>query len=367
MMQSPEGEVVVVTGGSGFLGQHIVKQILEQGEFLVREVRTFDLKPFHWCPELQVVKPGATLSHVQGDLLALDEIRKVCRDATVVIHTAGYIDVSPIPDTELLRASNIQGSENVLQACIDNNIEYLIYTSTVDVVIGQEPIESGTETTLGIPQHHHFGLYATTKYEAEKLVLKANNLILQNGKRLQTCALRPTPVYGEADSYNSGVLQQCSKYGTMVQMGNKVSRYQCTYAGNVAWAHILAIKELMKPSTEELVSGQAFFVTDDTPIGKISDFFTPFVIGVGAKMSTFTVPYWFLYILATLVEIVAWLLQPFLRLKLFVTTTTVSYVHGVYYFSYEGAHRCLGYEPLYTYDEAVERSLAFYRRECGIL
>lgn len=52
-MPGTEGEVVMVTGASGFLGQHIIKQLLEQGEFLIKEVRTFDLQPFTWCPELE--------------------------------------------------------------------------------------------------------------------------------------------------------------------------------------------------------------------------------------------------------------------------------------------------------------------------
>ncbi|XP_041456807.1 3 beta-hydroxysteroid dehydrogenase type 7-like [Lytechinus variegatus] len=365
-MPGKDGEIVMVTGASGFLGQHIIKQLLEQGEFLIKEVMTFDLRPFTWCPELEVSNPSCKLTHIEGDLLSMEEVRRAFKGVTVVIHTAGVIDVSPVPDSELLRTVNIQGSENVLQACIHNNIQYLVYTSTVDVVIGQEPITGGTETTLGIPQHHHFGLYATTKYEAEKIVLKANNLILQNSKRLQTCALRPTPLYGEGDVYNRDVLQQASLYKTMVCLGNESSRYQCTYAGNIAWGHILAVKELVKPTTEESPAGQAFFLTDETPVSKVSDFFTPFVIGVNAKMSSFSLPFWLLYSIAVVIEICAWLLQPIYKIKVFLTTATVSYVYGVYYFQCEGAERCLGYEPLYTYDDAVERSLVYYRRECGL-
>ena len=45
---SDEGEIVVVTGGSGFLGQHIVCALLEQTKFAVKEIRVFDLKPISW-------------------------------------------------------------------------------------------------------------------------------------------------------------------------------------------------------------------------------------------------------------------------------------------------------------------------------
>ena len=43
-----DSEVVLVTGGAGFLGQHIVKHVMEQKEFPVREVRVFDIQPLKW-------------------------------------------------------------------------------------------------------------------------------------------------------------------------------------------------------------------------------------------------------------------------------------------------------------------------------
>ena len=48
-----DSEVVLVTGGAGFLGQHIVKHVMEQKEFPVREVRVFDIQPLKWSYGLE--------------------------------------------------------------------------------------------------------------------------------------------------------------------------------------------------------------------------------------------------------------------------------------------------------------------------
>ena len=72
------------------------------------------------------------------------------------------------------------GTENVLQACITNNITRLVFTSSIDIVIGFNEILNGDEDTP-IPTRHLFPGYNVTKLRAENMVLGANGRILPNG------------------------------------------------------------------------------------------------------------------------------------------------------------------------------------------
>ncbi|XP_033118837.1 3 beta-hydroxysteroid dehydrogenase type 7-like [Anneissia japonica] len=355
-----EGEVVLVTGGCGFVGQHVVKQLLEQEEFPVKEVRTYDLRPvFTWVDELEVKDTAIQLRHISGDITDLNDIRRACEGATIIIHTAGKVDVTACPNVHSLNLVNVTGTENVLKACVDNNISILVFTSTVDVVIGSEPIINGTESTVAIPKSHNFGPYAETKYKSEKIILQANNLILADNKKLKTCALRLPPMYGEGDPNFSVQIKAAKKSGKMMRVSHKSSKLQHLYAGNAGFALVLAANMLRNP---KFLTGQAYFITDETPVTSLNEFLSPFLEDLGIKTSSYTLPYWFLYLLAFITELLAWILQPFNLINPVFTTHVVWYINSVFYYNSYSAKKELGYIPVYGYDESIGRSLEYYRR-----
>ena len=73
-----------------------------------------------------------------------------------------------------------EGTKNVIEACKEQDVSRLIYTSTIDVVIGYNDIIDGNEDTP-IPKQWLFPGYPNTKYRAECLVLKANNTKTSSG------------------------------------------------------------------------------------------------------------------------------------------------------------------------------------------
>ena len=73
------------------------------------------------------------------------------------------------------------GTLNVVRACLRQNVSRLLYCSTVDVVIGFEPIRGGREEDTPVPQRFLFPGYPETKLQGEHLVLAANGQLCDNG------------------------------------------------------------------------------------------------------------------------------------------------------------------------------------------
>ncbi len=74
----------------------------------------------------------------------------------------------------------------MIDACVEQNVPSLVYTSSVSVVVGSDDIKDGEET-LPIPSQFLFHGYSETKYQAETLVLKANGRMLAKGENGNGC------------------------------------------------------------------------------------------------------------------------------------------------------------------------------------
>lgn len=109
------------------------------------------------------------------------------------------------------------------------------------------------------------------KAAAEELALKANRA---NGSKFLTAAIRPAGIFGEGDIQFLAGLYRVYKTGRHnIQIGDNNNIYDTTYVGNVAHAHLLAAQRLLAtyaaktmPPDHEKVDGEAFFITNDTPI-----------------------------------------------------------------------------------------------------
>ncbi|XP_071391232.1 3 beta-hydroxysteroid dehydrogenase type 7-like [Centroberyx affinis] len=131
MSEKQSGLVYLITGGCGFLGQHLLQVLLEKEDKLA-EIRLFDK---HVDSSLNGHSTDRVkVQVVQGDITDYPMVLEVSRGADVVIHTASLVDVWHRVPEAVINAVNVKGTENVINACVENSIQSLVYTSSMEVI-----------------------------------------------------------------------------------------------------------------------------------------------------------------------------------------------------------------------------------------
>lgn len=148
--------VVLVTGGSGFIGSHVVDKLVEKGY----PVRVFDqIKPLR-----------EDVEWFQGDLLDQNDILLACKDVEVAYHLAAIADVGvAVSNTHTCININEIGTVNLLKACISREVERIILASTTWVYGKAEGVVD-EEHPIPFPEH----IYTKTKIGQEQLVYAWN-------------------------------------------------------------------------------------------------------------------------------------------------------------------------------------------------
>jgi UDP-glucose 4-epimerase len=141
---------VLVTGGAGFIGSHVVDKLIERG----LEPRIFDLVPS--CHH-------ADVETVTGDLTSLDDVQAAVAGCDVVIHLAAIADVSHVAaDPAYAEVVNSRGTFQVLEAARLAGVGRVVYGSTIWVYNGQQGL-ADEDTSVQLPSH----LYTATKLAGE--------------------------------------------------------------------------------------------------------------------------------------------------------------------------------------------------------
>uniref|UniRef100_A0A8D0E131 3-beta hydroxysteroid dehydrogenase/isomerase domain-containing protein n=1 Tax=Salvator merianae TaxID=96440 RepID=A0A8D0E131_SALMN len=353
------GSTCLVTGAGGFLGQRIICQLLEEQEGLA-EIRALD-KAFSSSAlqNFQQLKTKTLLTILEGDIRDTAFLQSAVLGVSFVIHSASIIDTLGCIDRQTLWDINVRGTQLLLETCLHNDVQYFIYTSSIEVTGPNskgDPIYKGDEDTKyqitkGMP-------YAETKREAEKIVLESDGLPLKNGHRFVTCSLRPTYIFGEESSFFLHHLDDSiQNKNVFLRISRKEALVNPVYVGNAAWAHIQAAKAMKDPEKVKSIRGKFYFISDDTPHLSYADFNYELTkemgFGVEAKPQ---MPLTVLYYYALFLEIVSFLLKPFVRYVPTINRHLVILLNTPFTLSYRKAQRDFGYFPHYTWEEAKQRT-----------
>ena len=232
---------ILVTGGGGFLGSSICRQLQQLGH----EVIAFQRSP---SPELS----DSGIEVIQGDICSLRELKSAANGCQAIIHTAGKAGIwGSLAEYERI---NVGGTTNVIETCRSSRIPILVHTSSPSVVHASGDIEGGDES---LPLAEHFQApYPATKAEAEKRVLAANST------DLKTTALRPHLIWGPNDPHILPRLAAKVRRGKLALPGAE-KKIDTVYVENAARAHVNALADL---AAEARSAGKAYFITNDEPL-----------------------------------------------------------------------------------------------------
>jgi UDP-glucose 4-epimerase len=142
---------VLVTGGAGFIGSHVVDRLIEAGH----EPRILDLRPSPYRDDVETVI---------GDMCVLDDVMQAAEGCDAIAHLAAAADVGEVQKDPILSEQlNARGTVNVLEAARALEIERVVYASTIWVYSDVEAERVDEETPLVPPAH----LYTATKLAGE--------------------------------------------------------------------------------------------------------------------------------------------------------------------------------------------------------
>ncbi len=319
---------VLVTGGGGFIGSALIHSLVKEKY----KVTSFSRRDY---PELR--KMGIKI--IRADLSDQNAVLYACKGMDVVFHVAAKAGISGTYRDYY--KTNVNGTENIINACIDNKIKWLIYTSSASVVFDGNNIEGANES-LPYPSHS-LSCYTSTKAIAEQLILKANS------SSLRTISLRPHLVYGQGDNHLFPRIISQAKSGRLRQIGDGKNLIDISYIENVVSAHILALQAIIKNPES---AGKAYFITNGEPV-PLWEFLNMILSLSGFEPVKRSVPVWAAIALSALTEGLHKLFNKNNEPRL--TRFLVSELSTSHWFDISCARDSLKYNPVVSNIEGIKR------------
>ncbi len=222
---------ILITGATGYLGGAIVQEAVNQGY----EVRGL----CRHAPETERFPNEAEV--IRGDITNYESIVNAVRGCDAVIHSAAKVSIWE-PSPEIFYKINVQGTENVIKAAIQENVKRIVYTSSF-FALGPTTETPADENWFNeeIPPHTE---YARSKRQAERNVREW----IKQGHDIVT--LYPVLIYGP------GKLTQGNNISQMLQefcqrkipgtLGPGDKRWTFSYIDDVVQGHLLALQKAPK-------------------------------------------------------------------------------------------------------------------------
>lgn len=240
--------MILVTGGTGFLGSYIIKHLVEKG-YAVRAIRRSNKVPF-WIPSSIL----DAVEWVEGDVLDVIALEEAMEGVDTVIHTAAVVSFIK-KDRQNMYQVNVEGTANVVNMMLEKNIRRLVHISSV-AALGRSAKGGHVNEEKKWEESKVNTHYGKSKYKAELHVWRGT------AEGLEAVIVNPSTILGYGD-WNTG---SC---GIFKNVFEEFKWYVSGINGFVDVEDVAKVAVLLMEST---ISEQRYIVNADTwPFKKLQE------------------------------------------------------------------------------------------------
>lgn len=250
-MADIRGKKVLVIGGAGFIGSHVVDELLKED---VGEVIVYDnfARGARGNLDDALTDPRVRIFEVGGDILHTDVLAAAVSEADQVVHLAALWLLQCYDYPRVAFDVNIRGTFNVLEACQQKGIERLVYSSSASVY--------GDAVEIPMTESHPFN--NRTFYGATKIAGEAMCRAFAERYGLSYVGLRYMNVYGARQDYKGTyiavimkILDRLDQGLPPILFGDGSQAYDFIYVSDCARANVCALKSNATDSFYNVGSG----------------------------------------------------------------------------------------------------------------
>jgi len=275
--------MILVTGGTGLVGAHLLLHLLENGEQTVRALHRNPKNTIKTKLLFELYEKSELFSKIEwipADILDVPSLEIAFQNVDYVYHCAAFISFNP-DDEDELRKVNIEGTANIVNFCIDKKVKKLCHVSSIaalgDLISNEANRLNNTitEETEWNPEYSHSD-YAISKYGAEMEVWRG----FQEG--LQVVIVNPGVIFGPGFwNQGSGVIFSTVKKG-----------FPFYTSGTSAYVSVLDVVAIMHQLMHSDCSGERFIVISENYTYK--NILSAIAKNIGAKTPTIKAKSWLL-------------------------------------------------------------------------
>ncbi len=320
---------VLVTGAGGFIGSHLVKELINRGVKVV-------------C----LILPGEELNSLEGfngtlfegDVMDKLSLEKVVEDIDTIYHLAGIMESD---DPEMFYRINRDGTKNLIEVCRERGVKLkrFVFVSSISA-FGPTGCDKKNEDSTSNPIND----YGKSKLEAEKYLISSRN-------PYPYTIIRPVEIYGPGRFDSFYQICRAAKKGFQFNLGQ----------GEITLGYVGDIVRGMIQACESREAVDETYLLGENRIYPLSEVVRIFSEAVRKRLVRIRIPYFLLYSAAFILELIAKIIQK----KPIVTRWQVaSYVRDCYWkFDVSKAERDFCYQTTVSLPQGARITVDWYKDE----